>query len=457
MRRFFFMFFTAVVMGQPATYEKGRVIDSIAIKGSADETYALYLPEKFDASQLSAILFVFDPLARGKVGVGTFTAAADKYNYILVCSNNTRNGPYERNFAITNRLFDHIFAQFNIDEQQIYTAGFSGGSRLACSIAVLTNAIQGVIGCGAGFSMNSPQMPSINSNFSYVGLVGNRDMNYQEMFRVKDWLDQFSLKNEIITYEDEHRWPPEEQILRAFDWLELQAYKKGIRAKDTNVIVAAFKRNHDVAAQAMASDDLLLAVSEYERILRNFSGDLAVDSISAKVKRLKKDRRYKKLEKAKKGLAKLEDELSEKFTLQFNEEVLQARTKDDYRWWKQELKVFDTKHLNHENPDHRNMAQRVRFKLRALAIESSDAYLRDKDYGRALYCDRLFAVLDPNGSYPFYRLARHYARTEDLDKFFENLETALGHGFTNKKWLLNTEEFQPYLTHPRFVKLLASY
>ena len=38
-----------------------------------------------------------------------------------------------------------MFSDFNIDSKRIYTAGFSGGSRLASAIAVLTDQIQGVI------------------------------------------------------------------------------------------------------------------------------------------------------------------------------------------------------------------------------------------------------------------------------------------------------------------------
>ena len=35
----------------------------------------------------SAVIFIFDPAARGKIGIQAFIAAAEEYNYILVCSN----------------------------------------------------------------------------------------------------------------------------------------------------------------------------------------------------------------------------------------------------------------------------------------------------------------------------------------------------------------------------------
>jgi hypothetical protein len=39
------------------------------------------------------IIYLFDPLARGEVAVEAVRAAAEKFGYIVVASNNSRNGP----------------------------------------------------------------------------------------------------------------------------------------------------------------------------------------------------------------------------------------------------------------------------------------------------------------------------------------------------------------------------
>jgi hypothetical protein len=268
--------------GQVDTYRKGVVIDSIRV-GNSSDTYTLYLPNSYDQNDLSAIVFIFDPGGRGRIGIQPFILAAEKYNYILVCSNNSKNGPYSTNFQISNRLFDSVFSIFNIDENQIYAAGFSGGSRLATTIAVLTNQLQGVIACGAGFSTEVSHVPLSKESFSYVGLVGERDMNYYEMFEVSEWLNRFQIDNELFTFDDEHKWPSEEQIAKAFDWLELQAYKRNIRNWNKTNTLQIFRSMVEIANSFHMKEDYLKSSWEYERLLRNFGSIYTLDSIQNKL------------------------------------------------------------------------------------------------------------------------------------------------------------------------------
>ena len=152
MSRIFFLCFLGIVCqtnGQNA-FEAGKLTDSIPVSNTFNETFALYLPASFVASKASPILFIFEPAGRGRLGVETFIEVSETYGHILVCSNNSRNGPYERNLNIAANLFDHIFSSFNINEDQMYFAGFSGGSRLAWALAFAAGNITGVIACGAG-------------------------------------------------------------------------------------------------------------------------------------------------------------------------------------------------------------------------------------------------------------------------------------------------------------------
>ncbi len=142
------------LLGQESDFPIGEIVDSIAVSKTSNESFALYLPSNYKPNTLSPIVFIFDPAARGKIGIHPFIKAAEKYNYILICSNNSKNGPYDQNFEIASRLFDKIFSDFSINPKRIYTAGFSGGARLASRITVLNEHIQGVIACGAGIASN---------------------------------------------------------------------------------------------------------------------------------------------------------------------------------------------------------------------------------------------------------------------------------------------------------------
>ena len=103
---------------QNEIFMKGSIIDSVFINDKSGESFALYLPAKYDSSINSPIVFIFDPAARGKTGIEPFIRAAEEYGYILICSNDSKNGPYNINYDIANRLFSKVLNQFKIDEKK---------------------------------------------------------------------------------------------------------------------------------------------------------------------------------------------------------------------------------------------------------------------------------------------------------------------------------------------------
>lgn len=452
----FMLLFIALGFPQEAAFKRGEIIDSIPVIGTTNNTFALYLPKKYDPLKPSSIIFVFDPAARGTTGIKPFLNSAEKYNYILACSNNAKNGPYESNFKIANHLFSHIFSIFSIDERRIYVSGFSGGARLATAIAVSSGSIQGVVGCGAGFG-GLPYVPTVQNKFSYAGLVGDRDMNYQEMIKIKPWLDSQSIKGEIFIYEDDHKWPPPEQLLRAFGWLELQAYEKGIIVEKDIDIKAIFLENLKVADTLEKKYNIPLAVEEYERIIRNYAPYFKLDSLVTKIKELKKLKIYKKGLKDQKRIASLEDTLRWKFQKKFSTEVESTKSNHNFKWWEKEIGKLKDNFVNNEKIHFQKLGERMQYSLFAMAYESSNVHIQNKEFDKALYCDRLLIILRPKSAYIYFRAAQSYARTNNLKKLLEHLEHALELGMKDKEFLRNTKEFNPYINNDSFIKLLDKY
>lgn len=442
---------------QITEYRQGQILDSLPVTTSPGETFALYLPKDHDPKNLSSVLFIFDPAGRGSTGLQPFIAGAEQYNYILICSNNSRNGPYETGLGIAERLFNHVFSHFKIDEQRIYTAGFSGGSRLAATIAILSDRIQGVIGCGAGFSLNTNYIPSPKDSFSYAGLVGDRDMNYQEMMKAGRWLTTMNIENEIYTYEDGHNWPPATQLLRAFGWLELQAYKKGIKERDDRVIQRVF--SDEISRVRPLENDGMIpdVVMEYERAIRNFSAFLTLDSISAKVTELKKSRAYKQAFKDISRVARLEDTLTSRFGRRFSEEESRAKSTDNFNWWKKQLKRLDETYVDSDRKILQKMGERLRYQLFALAIESFEGHVRNNRREKALYCSEFLMVQGPNNPFFHFRLALGFARLGQKEESMVHLEAALKNGWKDIERLHDAEEFRDLRKDPRFTHLLDKF
>jgi hypothetical protein len=447
--------FTLQSFSQSKSFEKGKIIDSISIDG-AQETYALYLPTSFNAEKPSSVVLIFDPAARGKLGIEVFKEASEIYGHILVCSNNTKNGiHYETNFEITNRLTQAVFNTFKINEQQIYTAGFSGGSRLASAIAALTNKITGVIACGAGLSVNKSFKPS-EGMFSYVGLVGDEDINYLEMLNARTLLNNNKIDNELIIYNDIHRWPAKEHILRAFGWLELQAYKKRIKIKDDDLINKLYKSQYIIADSLAENDVLFRAIIEFESISKNFGGYYNLDSITAKINTIKVSKHYKSVLVNEKRLVDKENAIFERFSKVYGEEIKQAKSPDNFRWWREEIKLLDDAIENSKDFEEVKMYKRVRYSLHAGAIESSNAFIRNGKGNHALYCDKLLTLYNTEKPYWYFRLAQSYARIDDYSSTIRQLKKAIKLGFNRKNYIENAIEFKNYKDKKEFVKLLSS-
>ncbi len=437
---FVFLFFCNISVAQVEGYEKSKIIESIPVKESAGETFQMYLPDSYDPNTLSAIVFIFDPGGNGTNGLKPFITSAERFNYVLVCSNNSRNGPYQQNFDITNRLFSHAFANFNIDEKQIYTAGFSGGSRLACTVAVLTGAIQGVIGCGAGFTFETDKKPSPLSTFSYVGLVGDEDMNYQEMFNVKDWLEKFNVENELFTFEDGHRWPPEEQIERAFKWFELQAYKRNLRDPDPRLIERFYQEDLAIA-DSLVQVQPFRAVMEYERLMKNYPTHKHIDLVSKKIMTLRNSKAYKNEAKIREEIDSEEYKISERFLNRFRQESSSGESRDNFTWWRKELKKLNDDILKKDNYFTNKMGKRLHSRIRAVAYETSMFQRNGDKLDTVIYCDRLLVQLNPTQPYWLYRLAESYAMNNDAKNTRVNLQMAVDKGFDNIDQIKNNPVF----------------
>jgi len=149
-----FLFCCNDLFPQGDRFRKGEVIDTIWVDKNSRESFSFYMPKSYEPSQPTPVIFIFEPMARGRTGIDPFIATADTYGYLLVCSNNTKNGPFEQNYPIIDRLFAKVFTSLKLDPKRVYTSGFSGGGRLASSIALKTNQIQGVVSCGAAFTVN---------------------------------------------------------------------------------------------------------------------------------------------------------------------------------------------------------------------------------------------------------------------------------------------------------------
>src|SRR5438045_3856993 len=116
----------------------------------------------------------------------------------MVGSHNSRNGPAVSLDEIIRALWNDTHERFAIDERRVYTTGFSGGARVAVSVAnALKRQVAGVIACGAGFPGNLT--PSKDTPFIFFGIAGIEDFNLIELRQLEQALEKVGVTHQLLT------------------------------------------------------------------------------------------------------------------------------------------------------------------------------------------------------------------------------------------------------------------
>jgi hypothetical protein len=430
---------------------KGKIIDTIFVDQNLRESFSLYLPDRYNPSEISPIVFIFDPAARGRIGIKPFIKSSEEYGHILVCSNNSKNGPYEQNLAIVERLFNKVLSEFNIDEKRIYTAGFSGGSRLASKIAILTKQIQGVIACGAGFASKLDLLGQ-DFSFSYAAIVGDEDMNYREMYTNKDYLNKLNINNELFINENNHRWPSQNQVQKAFDWLQLEAYRKGVITTNKKIINKIYLNYYKNAIELNKENKQLYSLYEYERIIKNFKRYYHLDSINSTIKELEKNKFLKKEKKNHNSILEEEKTLtkvySERFTSDFN------KTNRNLKWWNSEITKLKRK-IEKTDTVEKKMLNRVLYIIFAKAIESVQ-FNGVQNIDQAIFCYDICIIIYPEYPLPYFKQIENFINKNNESIALDYLEKLLNSGYNDINSIKENNAVKRLKNTDRYLQLITN-
>ena len=197
----------------------GKVIEVVQCINSPNQSYAAYIPSYYHEEKEWPVVYFFEPMARGKLPISKYAKVAEQNGFILIGSNNSKNGPIIEGQIAFEAMTEDTQQRLNINPDQIYVSGFSGGGRFAQLLANDNAFITGVIAV-AGPRLDPKD--EIRGNYLYFGIVGTRDMNYIEHLEFKDLLDENKIKNVLLTYVGPHQWPPAPLFESAMSWFQIQ-------------------------------------------------------------------------------------------------------------------------------------------------------------------------------------------------------------------------------------------
>ncbi len=446
-----FLFSYANLFPQGDRFRKGEIIDTIWVDKKLGESFSFYMPKSYEPSKQAPVIFIFEPMARGRTGIDPFISAADTYGYLLVCSNNTKNGPFEQNYPIVDRLFAKVFTSLKLDPKRVYTSGFSGGARLASSIAIKTGQIQGVVSCGAGYTVNSGGLPTTQS-FSYATIIGEEDMNYYELTFTRKYLTKTKLSYEVFTPDISHRWPTREQILMAFDWLQLEAYKNLLLPVDSTITKHIYAKFYQQAQLKEKDKRLLAASNEYRRILNNFKRYYQTDTIQEKLNTLEQSKAFRSEEKKSESLLESELVLTDELFDRFNADL----NKKSYHpgWWENRIEKLKKKMASGSQME-RTMYKRLLYKVFAHGIETANYDTSIKNIEQKMFCYDICILIYPAYALPYIKQIENAVDLEKPDLAIDYLEKLLNTGFDDKELLLKNESIKTLENMEHFKNLMT--
>ncbi len=443
----------AAAANPPGQHPPGQVIEKVTCQSDPTQSYALFLPPGYTQDKKWPVLYAFDPLARGSLPVNLFKAAAARFGFIVVGSNNSRNG-IDVN-AIVKTLIADTHERFSIDERRIYTTGFSGGARVAIAVGLgFRGAVAGVIAASGGLPTNAKLSTGVQ--FVIFGTAGTEDFNFPEMQQLKRKLDEIGMTNRLAICAVGHDWPPPEICNDAVGWLEIQAMKAGSRARDEQLIDELLAVKTKTAHDYEGSQNIYGAYLEYEALVMEFKGLRDTKEFSAAAERLKNSKEVRTAIKSERAEEENQANLSAKLQGLINglpaaEEYPQAMAE-----LKSNVADLAKKSEGRGNPSEQRVAKRVLHSLTVRIYEEVFALKLRKSYTSIPEKLELLTMINPKNPRVFYDLAGAYARLRNKSKATKALGRAIELGFSDLARIEQNEDFATLRDDADYKKLIAS-
>ncbi len=354
-----------------------------------------YIQSNDSVESKKILIVVIDPHSDGKGALTYFSEIVGNYNCTIIGLNNVENNQPDFMQRISDNISSAI-EDLNLNVEQLYLAGFSGGASMTFMYAENVN-VNGVLMCGMGFEYNK----LYNLKFPVASIIGTRDFNFISQY--------YSPGSEIskntnflnIIFEGKHQWPDEVMILNAFSYL----FSKNIENSDFDF---SFFKN--LSSDYLKNDKKYLAYKMLEAYCKSTGNYNEMNSML-------NEQNFKTY------IQNFENILSSEN--QRNSEYVNYISQKDTLWWKKEIKDLDEK-TNSSN------------------ILLSDSYARTKAFlGIVLYSYVSKEIQNPQSSFIDNLIKIYeYCEPENPDVYFYKSVRYMQLNNSEKSWKSLQKSFE---------------
>jgi pimeloyl-ACP methyl ester carboxylesterase len=411
-------------------FAPGKVIERVVCQADTNQSYALYIPLRGDKDPLP-VLYFFDSHGVGALPLRKYRALAEAYGFILVGSNNSRNGnDWPATEAIWGRLFEDTQQRLRVMRDRIYTCGFSGGAKVASYLAIEHPEIKGIIVNGAAL----PDGVSAGDfRFSFTAIAGEGDMNMTDLVAVNEALEKTRTRHRILFFDGKHEWAPEATMRIAFEGLQFDAMRAGVIAKDGAAIEGYIGSSKGRVAAYRQAGMLIGARRECVLSLALLDGLTGETGwFGAQAAAIGKDASYLRQQQGQAKILATEDQTKAGYMQQFQQ--------GDMAYWTKTIDDLRVRAVG--KTDMAAMYQRLLAYLSLAFYSVSNQLINANQNDAARHFVELYKLADPSNNEAWYFSAVLYARAGDGHHAGADLLKAAGYGFNDEARLRRQPEFQ---------------
>lgn len=433
--------------------EPGKVVASVPL-GNGD-LFSYYLPSGYHEKGDWPVIYVFDPAGRDSLAVATFQSAAERYGYVIVASGAIRNGSYQENYKHARDLFDRVENIFSLDSINRFTAGFSGGARLAISIAGLSKDIKGVIASGAGAQSNTAEILRQNP-FIFIGVCGDEDFNYTEMKLSGILFEQLKYPNETIWFEGKHEWPPAGVIEKAVRDLSVLMFSRSQQRRSEQELREMYADQLAYNRQLQQDNDLFLAYQDLEKMRDWYSIYNKDGELKEEMRSLRRNKLYRTQQSEMNYISEIEPVYLQEY-IEFLIRDISVGDLEALGYWDQELKQFDKNFTQSDKESYRKMAVRVKSMLGVVADQAGKELVEPKDYDQLLFTNIFLTLLTPENETAFLEAMRFAVAKGEYDIALYYTDKLFATGFSDLEKLRSYPGITLLRIQPEFGAILEEY
>jgi poly(3-hydroxybutyrate) depolymerase len=425
----------------------GEVVRTMSCLSDPSNTYSFYIPKSKSAGKKHPVVLFFDAHARGTLPLEKYKALAERYGFIITCSNNSKNGlDVGAVLSISSAYFSDVLKRLPVDTHNIFAGGFSGGARVALGLAMQDDRIKGVIANSAGFD---PMKTPLRKEVCFVGLVGNEDFNLAEMKATQAALNQTSTVNDLLIFNGKHEWAPDGDMDKAFLLLSLEGIRSGRLAKNDSILNASFRTDQREAGKILSGkSDILTQAAACNLMLVYYSGIKPVESYKVKLENICQSEAYKKARSKTADLSRAEQDLQAMYAKYFQEKNM--------AWWTTEIARLRQETKAYPDKEKISRDQRLLGYLSLVAFMNANSALNQNALPQAEEFLSLYAIIDPQNSEWAYLLAVLRMRENDNAHALESLAESVKLGFNDIDRIRNQKEFESLRNDAHFSEIIAS-